>query len=458
MRFALPVMLALLVAGCTAAPAPAPSTSAATTPHVLAAQLATPSVLPDLQLGDGFGEPNIAVAPDGTVYETPIAPLYRSVDGGHSFKSVRSDLEGQGDGDIAVGPSGRLHWLGLFGSDNMAIPYQHSDDQGASFSHEVDLSAKDLHKGGTGADREWIDATGDGWLYAAWRDSAEGGSIRFRASPDDGSNWTSLVTVGPDALTGPVVHGPDSKDVYIPMTVFQSAAAGFGGTFKIALAVSHDHGATWTVNDVATPVQPATREPLVDEGTSIFPVAAVDKAGTVYVVYSVGMPTEGQGTPKHATRYGVYLTSGKGAANWTAPVLISDPNTAAILPFVAAGAEGRIAVVWYENTLGLPNDALPDLWNVRLWESIDADSAAPHSVRVLLNTAPNHIGAVCTYGGACLFTASDRSLLDYFEVALDARGQPVVAWVSSAAGTAVGIAAQSVKAHFGGVADGTPLA
>ncbi len=48
-------------------------------------------------------------------------------------------------------------------------------------------------------------------------------------------------------------------------------------------------------------------------------------------------------------------------------------------------------------------------------------------------------------------------MLDFFEVAIDANGQPRVAWMYTAGGTAVGVAAQGPTTYFGG-ADGTPLA
>jgi hypothetical protein len=112
-------------------------------------------------------------------------------------------------------------------------------------------------------------------------------------------------------------------------------------------------------------------------------------------------------------------------------------------------------VAWYEGALGTTGETLPDAWNVKLWESVTADQAAPVAKTVTLTTSPNHVGALCTSGGGC--TASDRSLLDYFEIALTNEGQPVAVWASSIAGTGVGVAAQGTDIYFGGLASGTPL-
>ncbi|MEA3202936.1 MAG: hypothetical protein QOI63_602 [Thermoplasmata archaeon] len=475
------VLAGLLLAGCLTAPSsPAPSGTGAPGPAArdLPAELRTPTLLPALRLGAGAGEPNIAVAPDGTIYVTPINHLYRSQDGGKSFQALgtpacRSPFgrqgtpcppgqedtiaatDGHGDGDIAVDASGRLHWLGLFGKG--AIPYQSSDDLGRTFTKSVDLSAKrPADNNGTGSDREWLDARGL-TLYASWRDSSHGGIIATRTSFDAGASWGELHKMADDAVGGPIVHGPVAGQVFEAMTTFAAdLLPAEGGGASIALARSFDNGTSWDLKTVLVPPQSA-QAGLVGFPTSIFPVAAVDDAGHLYVVFSADQRLLPQAVPKPASRLGVFLmASADLGQSWTRPVLLSDPAHAAVMPFIAAGAAGRAAVVWYENTAGLPNDALPDLWNVKLWESLDADQAAPRGVTAQLNDLPNHIGSVCTSGTGCI-AGGDRSLLDYFEVALTPAGHPVVTWASSAAGTAVGVAAQGTDVYFGGVQDGTPL-
>src|SRR4029077_11889039 len=116
---------------------------------------------------------------------------------------------------------------------------------------------------------------------------------------------------------------------------------------------------------------------------------------------------------------------------------------------------GRVAVTWYESAHRVPGEMLPDQWNVRLWESVTADQAQPPSVTVTLTPTPTHTGSVCTSGTGC--AAADRSLLDYFEMAIDPQGQPIVVWASSTLGTGVGIAVQTTSVVFGGVTGGTPL-
>lgn len=480
---ALAAVALLLLAGCSsppsAAPAPGPTTGAPA-PHLLPDTLAAPTRMPPVQLGAGAGEPNIAVDGNGTIYVTPVDHLYRSRDGGRSFEAVgepgcifpyglggtpcppgKSDTiaqtDGHGDGDIAVDATGRLHWLGLFG-DSGAIPYQSSDDGGATWSKGLDLSSKTGKKtDGTGSDREWLDARPEGILYASWRDSDDNGIIAARTSFDGGRTWANRTTMAPDAVGGPIVHGPVPGQVYEALTTFPSGTLpGESGGSAILLARSSDHGAHWDTVPVVVPPQSA-QFGLVGFPTSIFPVAAVDGNGTVYVVFSADQRLLPQTVPKPAARYGVFLTSSSDLGlHWTQPVLLSNPDHAAVMPFIAAGAKGRAAVTWYESTAGVPSDNLPDAWNVMLWESITADTAAPKGELLQLNDLPNHIGSVCTAGTGCL-AGGDRSLLDYFEVALQPNGQPIVTWASSAAGTAIGVAAQDTTIWVGGVADGTPL-
>jgi len=405
-----------------------------------AAPLATPTVRDPVALGPGAGEPNIVVAPDGTIYVTPIDHVYRSTDGGAHFQDLGTALtDGHGDGDIAVDGHGRLHWLGLGGS-SASIPYQHSDDRAGTFSTPLDLSK-------TGSDREWIDARPEGVLYASWRDSADGGILAARTSFDDGATWTPMVTIAPDALGGPIVHGP------VPGTVYEA----FATYSEIDVAVSQDNGTHWESRkgaDLTSWVDGSAENNPID----IFPVVAADCAGTLYLVYSekVSSPDPVDAS-KRVARFGIWLASSRDdGRSWTTPALLSDPAHGAVMPWIAAGKPGHVAVTWYESTNGVADEVVPDEWNVKLWESGAADAPAPAGLTVQLNGAPNHVGAICTMGLFCL-VGGDRSVLDYFEVTLDNAGQPITTWVYSEAGTGLGNAVAGPTIYVGGIATGTPL-
>lgn len=426
-------------------------------------ELMVPVAIPEVNLGraDIGSEPNIAAAPDGTLYITTPLQIWRSTDGGESYQPLGDQtcpvfqvqspacappleqrnpgLDGGGDGDIAVDDTGRLHWLGLFGESG-PIPFQYSDDLGETFTPSMDVS------NGTGSDREWITVTPEGHVFAAWRD--QDGYVVNR-SLDGGATWLGKVEVlDTSPIGGQIIYDPSDHDrLYIPIVDTGATAL---GEFRPELRVarSPDAGATWELLTVA-PLPASSTDILA--ATSIFPTVAADDAGTLYMV--VSQRQLDVGAPKPASQYAVYLYVSKDhGQTWTAPLQVSPPMKVAIFPWVAAGAPGRIAITYYQNTVGLPNDNLPDLWNVMLLESVTADQADPEFAAVQLNDLPNHIGSVCTNGSLCLATGGDRSLLDFFEVVIPPDGQPRVTW-SGDSFTPPYIS----STVFAGGAQGTPL-
>src|SRR5581483_6678319 len=459
LAFALALAAALLVPGCVQqeTPASTASTSASAAPDVRP-ELKDLKVLPDVKLGVAQigAEPNIAAAPDGTLYVTTPLYLWRSDDSGKSWKALGSDacdtgliptplgcppgfekkdpgLDGGGDGDIAIDANGSIYWAGLSGSSG-PIPFQASTDKGVTWTKPVDLSNK------TGSDREWIDAWGNGHVVVDWRDTKDGGKLAFRHSVDGGKTWDSLQYWESDHVAGPIVHDPSSSSIYVPYI-----DDGKG----IVVARTDDFGHNWT-KVLAAPI---SRTLLLGFPTSIFPVAAVDSAGTVYLVYASDDTLPDNVPVKAANRAVVHLLVSKDkGATWSKPVVVSPEGNTALFPWVAAGKPGRIAIAWYEGTLGAPNEVAPDLWNVHLVESATGDAEKPTWKGALLNSQPTHIGTICTDGLLCSLTGRDRSLLDFFEVTIAPDGQPHATWSGDANERML-----SATVYAGGLSDGAAL-
>lgn len=439
-------LVTLLLAGCLQQPSPGtaddPLPTGTTPPTMTLGTKALPEVL--VADRSGGAEPNIAVARDGTLYISNPGELWRSDDDGQSWHAVGVGLlDGGGDGDIALDDAGNVYWLGLFGTSG-AIPFQVSHDRGESWSDPVDIS------NGTGSDREWIAAAGDSRLYTSWRGD---GGLEFRFSPDGGATWHDKGVAAPDGNQGPVLH--HGNRTYLAAADFGSET---GGEALLHVYTSLDEGATWSAAIASRVPQSAAGE--TNGYITDFPVLAADAAGTLYLAYATNLGAFGSPEdpvlPGVASLFGIALvTSNDGGATWSQPTILSDPSKDARMPWVAAGAAGRIAVAWYEGVNGIPGETLPDQWNVQMWHSLAADQVPPVGATVRLTATPNHLGPLCTSGTGCL--VSDRSLLDFFEVAITPEGRPVAAWANSVLGTGLGVAAQGTDIYFGGIADAPPM-
>src|SRR4051794_5030281 len=131
-----------------------------------AATFAAPVVV----TSDNASEPGIDVAPDGTLYvnapvgvlsNVPGSPsnIYRSDDGGANWTklpaSLKANLPGGGDSDIAISPDGSLAETDLWlGSSTVAT----SKDKGQTWTANP-------VQGTLVQDRQWIAATSGGRVY-----------------------------------------------------------------------------------------------------------------------------------------------------------------------------------------------------------------------------------------------------------------------------------------------------
>jgi hypothetical protein len=208
------------------------------------------------------------------------------------------------------------------------------------------------------------------------------------------------------------------------------------------VARSNDGGATWEDHDAA---------PLVDD-TFQFPIASVDQAGAIYVVYANGnfdktdnyladrLPNIPTIMMIHSTDRGV---------TWSKPITVSKPGVPAVFPWIAAGAPGRVAIAFYEGEFPVPMVA-PNNWRVSMVLSTTADKDAPALARNFVTPGPTHVGQVCVVGSGC--GPQDRSLLDFFELRLMDDGTPVLAYTADA-----DIKMETVKVFFASMTDGTKL-
>ena len=152
---------------------------------------------------------------------------------------------------------------------------------------------------------------------------------------------------------------------------------------------------------------------------NIFPAGDIDSAGNIYVAWSMNNSRTNEFSIWFAsshdngkTFYGPFpVSSGSLAADETA-----------VFPWVAAGDNGRVDIIWYGTTaVGDPNTLTGNPpWHLYFAQSHNANSREP--VFTVVKPNPNnviHNGQISTGG---LIGSSDRSLLDFMEVAIGPDG------------------------------------
>jgi hypothetical protein len=239
-----------------------------------------------------------------------------------------------------------------------------------------------------------------------------------------------------EAVAGPVIAdtsgaSPFAHHVYIPFIRDDS-----NHNWTILLAVSTTGGLTWTRHVVASLGN--------HEADNLFPVAAVDRGGNVYVVW-----TQASGDTTDASTLGgetdTYLAvSRTGGSTWSKPVLVAPKGDSTVMPWIVAGDPGRIDVTFYRSNTSLnPNadfvdsngvecssgsagcNANASIWDTYLAQSLDALGGSPRFALTRVTDHPNHIGQICTSGLNCT-TGGNRNLLDFFSVDVDHEGAAAV--------------------------------
>ncbi len=465
---------------------------------------------PPLLLAGGGAEPSIRVPNDGRSAAYVSAPsglgsnFWRITDrlnanGTHTFLQSpvqQPDLgTGGGDSEISVGdkPAGAegkcdtiaysgLHNIDLLDNFTVAI----STDCGEHFQLANPYATQN-----TLTDRQWQAFDGSKTNFLIYHkvdtsqivvsESIDGGQTYVSLAPDGAhgiidaatlpaaanSNQVGNIVVDYSKATGSsnLLSGEASHRMYAVFGAPKDAAdnaqaqidtnAQGAGAYNhvdtIYLARSDDGGVTWTDTKVYG-VDPASRREL----NLLFPVVDVDKHGNVYVVWSDGYKVE-------------YAASTDGGKTFSKPFQVNrdnkgllptgaekpDAGKSDLFPWLAAGADGYLDVVWYHGQGGAPtsNLAYRDPGDAKTsWTVAFSQLGNAHKVTggkttpTVLNyseaiTPPVHTGDICQNGTFCSlvpvpgapFSTGDRSLLDFFEVAIDKQGRANIALADNAA-------------------------
>jgi hypothetical protein len=419
-----------------------------------------------LGTGPQYGEPSLAMAPDGRHYavSTPggdgqghgTVQVWHSSDRGASWKHTffTSD-NGGGDSELDFRPDGTLLGADLEVGENNDSEVHISHDFGKTWNANGSQA-------GPEQDRQWFAHTPNGKReFLVYHDLVAEGEF-FVESNDGGKSWGAVptvvndpqqalslpgVAVGPtegsvpslldegiNTFSGPMLVDNNGKDMYVVYSISNlesnvSPNGGgippFGAVRGLIVAHSKDAGATWT-NKYAVVAKPNPSDPSKEESTgTMFPWGFLDQAGNVYVVF--GSTRASGGGTKHYGFYYVY--SGDKGAHWSKPKRIDGlPAGKGSIVFNtgAAVSPGVIDVAWLQkDTSAIGTET--GVWHPWFAQIHSADTNHAKIVRQRVTTLANHRHGVCILGTICLLpspinpSSGDRSLLDFIELSVNPK-------------------------------------
>jgi hypothetical protein len=382
------------------------------------------------------GEPLVHIDQFGNIWEsgpwgfsTGQGFVAKSTDHGDSFHIVSPDglrpnitPVGGGDSDIITDDQGFAYFADLEALGNVAVAV--TNDGGNNWKTQL-VAAQN-----TAVDRQWLavdngptSSSSDNTIFLTYRQVPLGSQIL--SSP--GSTGTADLVgglvfqnagMGPGpqfvatgAPCGRLTFDPVLRNLYLPCL----------RSDHVEIARAHVNpgqrtGLTFTT--LATPVSPGGAV------GHLFASLTTDQAGNVYVVW---VDTNNQN---------VYLSTSTDAGNtWSTPPLQVNGNPANtnLMPWAIAGAKGTVDIVFYgTSTRGDPNSfpswlnnrqaATSVKWFTYFVQVQGATTSIPTIFQVQASEHPTDYGQLCTQGLGCTVSGGDRTLADFFSVAIDANG------------------------------------
>jgi hypothetical protein len=350
---------------------------------------------------------------------------------------------GGGDADIAIdlpNPLSNIPTLPLTSlTAAPGVTATQSTNRGTSFFTPPNIVAALI----PGDDRQWQEAMDTSTVYLSYHDAATF-NIDVQRSNDGGLTYVNGLGEAIDANTMPAVTtAAGSANIAGQIRLDHSSCPSRGNLYDIFvgpdsasenvnsapqrtayIAVSQDAklgGSTFTFTDYKIFTSPAGSRGATNGINNIFPAVAVDNFGYLYAAWS--------------DNSNIFFSSSNDLGKtWrTTPIQVNRGTTvgkANVFPWIAADANGHVVVTWYGGNLaGNSNDPATMQktcadgtvscwahWSVYAAESVNANAASPAFTQFSASDHPIHYGTVSTGGTT---GSANRSLLDFFQVALD---------------------------------------
>jgi hypothetical protein len=110
---------------------------------------------------------------------------------------------------------------------------------------------------------------------------------------------------------------------------------------------------------------------------------------------------------------------------------VSAAGHSAFLPWIVAGAAGKVDITWVDSTASSPNDPTAD-WYVFMAQSTTALAGTPSFGRSRVTSQPIRYGNVCLVGLNCSVGGDDgRILLDFISIDYDSSGRAAITFGNS---------------------------
>ena len=302
-------------------------------------------------------------------------------------------------------------------------------DHGTTFpADHVDPA---LDKTGSGVDRQW---------QASWK----GTKTRFMAyhvpllgefvnrSDNDGALGSWTVVPKPQIIgvtqSGSMVAdnsgGPLNKTLYVGFIGAGSLVPGAKSGFVVA--ASTDGAATFVSHEIPGAASPRSMTTM-----------AVDSVGNLYAVW---VDSGKQHTYLATSLASDPVNRKSPATKWSTPVMVDRaPLNVTIFANTVAGSPGRVAIGYYGTTAkaATPDAVQPGQGGWKPYVAFSSNAlcqwshtcAAPTFSQDPIAHKVNHDTNICTSGTTCAANpASNRNLLDYFAIDVDAAGHLGFVW------------------------------
>jgi hypothetical protein len=324
-----------------------------------------------------------------------------------------------------------------------------------------------------GGDRPWLAGGSNGEVFLVSNANA-GGHTFYHGATTVVTGQNVAVTCNPNGLTdgggsGQIYYNHHDGSLVEPKT--SSGHRGIG-----LLSNASGVWSSQIANPVGAFVDRTPNGPASGPSIEHWPAIAISTdtsaaapAGTIYLVWDTaprGGPTTTKGcsgstgsaigNPSLLPNSVNLSYSNDEGQTWSAPMTIANPGTTVMWPWVAAGANGNVSVVWYQADqltdpdcdsanlvcqMQTPSTTCPTNWSLREQTLYSVTSGSPtiQQANVVQDPVPGaqtsnlhpngtiHVGKVCEGGTTCAATGEDRRLGDYFTNAIDQNGCVLIA-------------------------------